>query len=181
MRAGKTVHRQHHGNQSEVVAEIVDQLGQRGKGSVTSGITLVHHLPQSLHLQYGNFVFVGDGKIGRNAEHGEVFPHQTDAERVNRGNVGAIQQHQLPPHQRGKCGVVGKGGQLLRNPFAQLARGGIGKGHDQQAVGVGRRNRVGQTADDALRQYGGFSASRCGGNKQCSAAVSDGSVLFGCP
>ena len=77
--------------------------------------------------------------------------------------------------------IAGVGADLLRQAGrdvgAQLGRGGIREGHDEQLVRVHRMERVGDKPDDALDQHAGLAGTGSRRNQQAAAPRGDGRRL----
>ena len=120
---------------------------------------------------------VGGGEIGRDVQRLKVLAEQVEAEGVNGTDGGALQKHPLAAEGRvGRLGLTAAE-QRLPDAGAKLGGGGIGKGDDEEPVGVHGVLRVGDEPDGPLRQHGGLTAARGGAHQQRTAPVVDGGTL----
>ena len=99
------------------------------------------------------------------------------AERIHRADGRTLQQQLLAAQMQ----IAGVGADLLRQTGrdvgAQLGRGGIREGHDEQLVRVHRVDRVGDKPDDALDQYAGLAGAGSRRDQQTAAPRGDGRRL----
>ena len=86
---------------------------------------------------------IRNGKIRRNIQSRKVLLHKMQAERIHRADGRTLQQQLLAAQMQ----IAGVGADLLRQAGrdvgAQLGRGGIREGHNEQLVRVHRVDRVG--------------------------------------
>src|SRR5699024_11530276 len=96
---------------------------------------------------------VGGGKVGRDVQLFKMAPEQVEAEGVDGADGGPLQQHPLaaqPPV--GRVGLA-QAEQALADAGPQLGGGGVGKGDDEQPVGVHRAGQVVCEEGGSLVQY----------------------------
>ena len=128
--------------------------------------------PQQLHG-----AGVCRGKIRRDIQRLKVLVQQVQAKSVNGADGCTLQQHPLAA-QHGVAGLqLAAVQQRLPNAGAQLCRRRIGKGDDEQPVGVDRVLRVGDQLHRPLGQHGGLAAACCCAYQQRTAPVCDCSLL----
>ena len=103
--------------------------------------------------------------------------HKMQAERIHRADGRTLQQQLLAAQMQ----IAGVGADLLRQAGrdvgAQLGRGGIREGHNEQLVRVHRVDRVGDKPDDALDQYAGLAGAGSRRDQQTAAPRGDGRCL----
>ena len=128
--------------------------------------------PQQLHG-----TGVCRGKIRRDIQRLKVLVQQVQTKSINGADGRALQQHPLAA-QHGVAGLqLAAVQQRLPDAGAQLCRRRIGKGNDEQPVGVDRVLRVGDQLHRPLGQHGGLAAA-CGcAYQQRTAPVGNGSLL----
>ena len=128
--------------------------------------------PQQLHS-----AGVCRGKIRRDIQCLKVLVQQIQAKSVNGADGRALQQHPLTA-QHGIAGLqLAAVQQRLPDAGAQLCRRRVGKGDDEQPVGVDRLLRVGDQLHRPLGQHGGLAAA-CGcAYQQRTAPVGNGGLL----
>ena len=128
--------------------------------------------PQQLHG-----AGVCRGKIRRDIQRLKVLVQQVQAKSVNGADGRTLQQHPLAA-QHGVAGLqLAAVQQRLPDAGAQLCRRRIGKGDDEQPVGVDRVLRVGDQLHRPLGQHGGLAAA-CGcAYQQRTAPVGNGGLL----
>ena len=128
--------------------------------------------PQQLH---GSGVC--RGKIRRDIQRLKVLVQQVQAKSINCADGRALQQHPLAA-QHGVTGLqLAAVQQRLPDAGAQLCRRRVGKGDDEQPVGVDRLLRVGDHLHRPLGQHGGLAAA-CGcAYQQRTAPVGDSGLL----
>ena len=128
--------------------------------------------PQQLHG-----TGVCRGKIRRDIQRLKVLVQQVQTKSVNGADGRALQQHPLTA-QHGVAGLqLAAVQQRLPDAGTQLCRRRIGKGDDEQPVGVDRVLRVGDQLHRPLGQHGGLAAA-CGcAYQQRTAPVGNGSLL----
>ena len=174
-RAEKIVDLQHGPARRVVAAALAVQVGKGAEvGVLAGGLQGVGQggLPQ--HLDAAG---VGGGKVGRDVQLFKMAPEQVEAEGVDGADGGPLQQHPLaaqPPV--GRVGLA-QAEQALPDAGPQLGGGGVGKGDDEQPVGVHRAGRVGDEADGPLGQHGGLAAAGGRADQQPAAPVLDGGPL----
>ena len=106
-----------------------------------------------------------------------VFPQKVGAEAVDGADLRAADQGALPS-EAGVVGIVRQAArELLRDPAAQLPRGGAGIGDDEKAVNVGGGAGVGDVRHEPLGQHAGLAAAGTGGHQHRAAARIDGRLL----
>ncbi len=92
-------------------------------------------------------------------------------------DLGRFQQQLLP----GQAGVprllLGKLPQPFCDALLHLPRGGVGKGHHQQAVGVHRLLPPGEQLHHPLHQHSGLAAAGGGGNQDAAPRAFNGLFL----
>ena len=128
--------------------------------------------PQQLHS-----AGVCRGKIRRDIQRLKVLVQQVQAKSVNGADGCTLQQHPLAA-QHGIAGLqLAAVQQRLPDAGAQLCRRRVGKGDDEQPVGVDRVLRVGDQLHRPLGQHGGLAAA-CGcAHQQRTAPVGNGGLL----
>ena len=128
--------------------------------------------PQQLHG-----TGVCRGKIRRDIQRLKVLVQQVQTKSINGADGRALQQHPLTA-QHGVAGLqLAAVQQRLPDAGAQLCRRRVGKGDDEQPVGVDRVLRVGDQLHCPLGQHGGFAAA-CGcAYQQRTAPVGNGGLL----
>ena len=128
--------------------------------------------PQQLHG-----AGVCRGKIRRDIQRLKVLVQQVQTKSVNGADGRALQQHPLAA-QHGVAGLqLAAVQQRLPDAGAQLCRRRIGKGDDEQPVGIDRLLRVGDQLHRPLGQHGGLTAA-CGCTyQQRTAPVGNGGLL----
>ena len=128
--------------------------------------------PQQLHG-----AGVCRGKIRRDIQRLKVLVQQVQTKSINGADRRALQQHPLAA-QHGVAGLqLAAVQQRLPDAGAQLCRRRVGKGDDEQPVGVDRLLRVGDQLHRPLGQHGGFAAA-CGcAYQQRTAPVGNGGLL----
>ena len=128
--------------------------------------------PQQLHG-----TGVCRGKIRRDIQRLKVLVQQVQTKSVNGADGRALQKHPLAA-QHGIAGLqLAAVQQRLPDAGAQLCRRRIGKGDDEQPVGVDRVLRVGDQLHRPLGQHGGLAAA-CGcAYQQRTAPVGNGGLL----
>ena len=99
------------------------------------------------------------------------------AERIHRADGRTLQQQLLAAQMQ----IAGVGADLLRQAGrdvgAQLGRGDVREGHNEQLVRVHRVDRVGDKPDDALDQYAGLAGAGSRRDQQTAAPRGDGRCL----
>ena len=128
--------------------------------------------PQQLHG-----AGVCRGKIRRDIQRLKVLVQQVQTKSVNGADGRTLQQHPLTA-QHGIAGLqLAAVQQRLPDAGTQLCRRRIGKGDDEQPVGVDRLLRVGDQLHRPLGQHGGLTAA-CGCTyQQRTAPVGNGGLL----
>ena len=128
--------------------------------------------PQQLHS-----AGVCRGKIRRDIQRLKVLVQQVQTKSVNGADGRALQQHPLTA-QHGIAGLqLAAVQQRLPDAGAQLCRRRVGKGNDEQPVGVDRVLRVGDQLHRPLGQHGSLAAA-CGcAYQQRTAPVYNGGLL----
>ena len=174
-RAQKIVHLQDGPAGRVVAAALAVQVGKGAEvGVLAGGFQRVGQggLPQRLDA-----AGVGGRKIRRDVQRLEMAAEQVQAERVDGADGGPLQQHPLAAQPAvGRVGLA-QAQQTLPDAGPQLGRGRVGKGDDQQPVGVHRAHRVRDEADGPLGQNGGLAAARRRADQQAAAPVLDGGPL----
>ena len=128
--------------------------------------------PQQLHG-----TGVCRGKIRRDIQRLKVLVQQVQTKSVNGADWRALQQHPLAA-QHGVAGLqLAAVQQRLPDAGAQLCRRRVGKGDDEQPVGVYRVLRVGDQLHRPLGQHGGLAAARRCTYQQRTAPVGDSGLL----
>ena len=128
--------------------------------------------PQQLHA-----AGVCRGKIRRDIQRLKVLVQQVQTKGIDGADGCALQQHPLAA-QHGVAGLqLAAVQQRLPDAGAQLCRRRIGKGDDEQPVGVDRLLRVGDQLHRPLGQYGGLAAARGCAYQQRTAPVGNGGLL----
>ena len=128
--------------------------------------------PQQLHG-----AGVCRGKIRRDVQRLKVLVQQVQTKSINGADGCPLQQHPLAA-QHGIAGLqLAAVQQRLPDAGAQLCRRRIGKGDDEQPVGVDRVLRVGDQLHRPLGQHGGLAAA-CGcAYQQRTAPVCNSGLL----
>ena len=128
--------------------------------------------PQQLHS-----AGVCRGKIRRDIQRLKVLVQQVQTKSVNGADGRALQQHPLAA-QHGVAGLqLAAVQQRLSDAGAQLCRRRVGKGDDEQPVGVDRVLRVGDQLHRPLGQHSGLAAA-CGcAYQQRTAPVCNSGLL----
>ena len=128
--------------------------------------------PQQLHG-----TGVCRGKIRRDIQRLKVLVQQVQTKSVNGADGRALQQHPLTA-QHGVAGLqLAAVQQRLSDAGAQLCRRRVGKGDDEQPVGVDRVLRVGDQLHRPLGQHGSLAAA-CGcAYQQRTAPVCNSGLL----
>ena len=128
--------------------------------------------PQQLHG-----TGVCRGKIRRDIQRLKVLVQQVQTKSINGADGRTLQQHPLTA-QHGVAGLqLAAVQQRLPDAGAQLCRRRVGKGDDEQPVGVDRLLRVGDQLHRPLGQHGGLAAA-CGcAYQQRTAPVGNGGLL----
>ena len=128
--------------------------------------------PQQLHG-----AGVCRGKIRRDIQRLKVLVQQVQTKSINGADGRTLQQHPLTA-QHGIAGLqLAAVQQRLPDAGAQLCRRRIGKGDDEQPVGVDRVLLVGDQLHRPLGQHGGLAAA-CGcAYQQRTAPVGNGGLL----
>ena len=129
-------------------------------------------LPQQLHG-----AGICRGKIRRDIQRLKVLVQQVQTKSINGADGRALQQHPLAA-QHGVAGLqLAAVQQRLPDAGAQLCRRRIGKGDDEQPVGVDRVLRVGDQLHRPLGQHGSLAAA-CGcAYQQRTAPVCNSGLL----
>ena len=128
--------------------------------------------PQQLHG-----AGVCRGKIRRDIQRLKVLVQQVQTKSVNGADRRTLQQHPLAA-QHGIAGLqLAAVQQRLPDAGTQLCCRRVGKGDDEQPVGVDRLLRVGDQLHRPLGQHGGLAAARCCAYQQRTAPVGNGSLL----
>ena len=176
-RAHKAVQLQHSFAGGGIAASAVKQIGVGTKIRVLIGG--FQYLGQRFLLDAGKVGFLGGFKVRRDVERGKVLLHKMQAECVHRADGCPLQQHLLAA----QAGVFGVGAHLLAQTggdvAAQLGGSRVGKGHDQQLVGVHGVVGVGDQPHHALDQHAGLAGACRGGHQQAAAPGADRRLLGG--
>ena len=128
--------------------------------------------PQQLHG-----AGVCRGKIRRDIQRLKVLVQQVQTKSVNGADGRALQQHPLAAQHGVARLQLAAVQQCLPDAGAQFCRRRVGKGDDEQPVGVDRVLRVGDQLHRPLGQHGGLAAA-CGcAYQQRTAPVGNGGLL----
>ena len=176
-RAAEVVEFQHGAAGGLVGAAAVVQIGKSAEIGVRIGS--FQHVGQRLLLDAGQIRLLGHLEIRRDVQRGKVLLHKMQAEGVHRANGRALQQQLLAAQAH----IAGAGAHLLRQAGRdvgpQLGGGRVGKGHDEQLVGVHGVVGVGDEARDALDQDAGLAGTGGRRHQQAAAPRADGGSLRG--
>ena len=136
-----------------------EKLHAVAEGLAAGGVGSLYQLLQGLPLHQPYLPLVGDAEGRVQADFVKMVPQQEQAEAVDGGNLGIVQE-------RGLALDVGRVRPLReplrdarRDALPHLRRCRIGKGHHQQAVYVHGMRLIADHAHDALHQYGGLAAA----------------------
>ena len=132
--------------------------------------------PQGFHT-----AGVGGGKVRRDVQRLEMLVEQIEAERINGADGGPLQQHPLAAEGAVARLCLAAPEQCLPDAGPQLGGSRVGKGNDEEAVGVHGVVRVRDEPDGALGQDSGLAAARRRAHQQCTAPVFHGGALGGRP
>ena len=176
-RPGEVIHLQHHAARRVVGAVAVVQVRKGAEIRVgVGGLQRVgqHLLPDALQRS-----LVGGLKVRRHIQRREMLLHKMQAEGVHRADGGPLQAQLLAAQA-----LVGRirpdgGGQTLGDIRPQLGRGGVGEGHNEQAVRLHGMVRVGDEARHPLHQHTGLAGAGRRRHQQAAAPGGDGRRLRG--
>ena len=143
-------------------------------------IGILYQFLQGLLLHQPDFSLVCNTKSRVQPDFIEMIPQQKQAEAVDCGNLGIVQQRGLPLNMFGIRAFRQPGGNPCRNPFPHLRSGRVGKCDNQQPVDVHRLCLVTDHPHDALHQHRGLAASGRRGYQDIPAMQFDGLLLFRC-
>ena len=176
-RTGEVVHLQHHAAGGVVGAVAVVQVRKGAEIRVgVGGFQGIrqHLLPDALQGR-----FIGGLEIRRHLQRGKMLLHKMQAEGVHRTDGGPLQAQLLTSQA-----LVGRvcpdgGGKALGDVRPQLGRGGVGEGHDEQAVRLHGMVRVCDEARHPFHQHTGLAGTGRCRYQQAAAPCGDGRRLCG--
>ena len=120
---------------------------------------------------------VGRDEVGGDVQSFKVAPQQVQTECVDGADGGALQQHPLAAQPAVGRVLPAQAQQFFPDAGPQFGGGRIGKGDDQQTVGVHRLCRVGDEPHRPFGEDGGLAAARRRADQQSPAPVLDGGPL----
>ena len=134
------------------------------------------HIP----LQQPDLSLIRHPEIRIQSDLVEMVADQIQAEAVDGGDLGMVDEGELPD-QMGVLRLLlhcpGKG---KADPLPHLRGGGAGKGHHQKPVDVHGMNGILHHSDDPFYQNGRFAAARGGGDQHALSPRVDGFLLLLC-
>ena len=174
-RLGKVIELLHRAAGGIIGAPTVIQVGKGAEIGI--GIGLFQHIGKGLLPQTGKGRLIGHREIRRHLQRRKVLLNKVEAEGIHRPDGRALEPHLLAAQL---C-IPGTGAdfrcQTAGNIRPQLGRRGIGKGHDDKAVGVHRVLRVCNQPHHPLHQDPRFAGARRGRDQQAAAPGMDGRRL----
>jgi len=149
-----------------------------GKGAeIRVAVGVFKRLGQRRRPQHFHTAGVGRGEVRRDVQCLKMLVQQVQAKGVDGADGSALQQHPLAAQRRVARFLLAAAQQRLADARPQLCRRRIGKGDDEQFIGVHRVFRVGDEPHCPLGQNGGLAAARRGAHQQRTAPVVDGGLL----
>ena len=175
------IEREHQLAQARIVAPAADRVGQQAEGcvGVEACIGALERVLERRCAQGGAAFGIGDLKVRREGEGCTVGAQEVGAEAVDRADLGAGAQRDLPP----QAAVFGVGRNARIDPVedaaAQLGRGRARVGDDEEAVDVNRIFRICKVGHEPLGEHAGLAAARRRGHEHGAAARVDRGALLG--
>ena len=151
-------------------------------------VPTLQHLREHFLFDEVVFIFVGqDFDLRVQVQQVEILAHQGLEKGIQRGNLGAGKEGDLPlqmAHQRpvlGGGGLVQLAGESRGHAGLHFTGRRLREGEDQKLIDIGMILRVLHQADDPLCQDRSLPAPRSGGEEKISISYLQGFFLLWCP